>query len=247
MDRALFLAMTGAKHIDRAQAVHANNLANASTGGFRADFAQARAMAIYNGDGYQTRTYALTERPGTNFDVGTLRETGRDLDVAIKGDGWLAVQAKDGSEAYTRAGALAIDSLGQLRDGSGRLVLGDGGAITIPPYEQLTIGLDGTITVRAQGQAPNAITQVGRLKLVNPDVAELTKGEDGLFRAKGGGVLQPDANVTVQSSYLEGSNVNIVNELTNIMNLARQFEMQVKMMRTMEDNSGAAARLLQQS
>jgi flagellar basal-body rod protein FlgF len=247
MDRALFLSMTGAKHIDRAQAIHANNLANASTGGFRADFAQARSMSIYNGEGYQTRAYALTERPGSNFENGALRETGRDLDVAIKGEGWFAVQSASGTEAYTRAGSLTIDSLGQLRDGSGRLVMGDGGPITIPPYEQLTIDLDGTITVRAQGQAPNAVTQVGRLKLVNPDVADLQKGEDGLFRSKTGQPLDADASVTIQSGFVEGSNVNVVSELTNIMSLARQFEMQVKMMRTVEDMSGAASRLLQQS
>jgi flagellar basal-body rod protein FlgF len=239
--------MTGAKHIERAQAIHANNLANANTGGFRADFAQARAMSIYNGPGFQTRAYALTERPGTNFDAGPLRETGRDLDIAIKGEGWFAVQTPSGTEAYTRAASLNIDPLGQLRDGSGRLVMGDGGPITIPAYEQLTIGLDGTITVRGQGQAPNAVTQAGRLKMVNPDIENLVKGEDGLFRAKSGGVLEPDPAVTLQSGFLEGSNVNVVSELTDIMNLARQFEMQVKMMRTMEDNSGAAARLLQQS
>jgi flagellar basal-body rod protein FlgF len=247
MDRALFLAMSGAKDIGNAQAIHANNLANASTNGFRADFAQARAMAIYGGDGHPTRTYALTERPGTNFEAGTVRETGGELDVAISGQGWIAVQSSDGSEAYTRGGSFHIDELGQLRDGSGRFVIGDGGPITIPPYEQLTIGQDGTITVQAQGQQANAVSQAGRLKLVNPDSKDLVKGADGLFRSRSGKALEPDPVVSVQSGFVEGSNVNVVGELTSIMNLARQFEMEVKMMRTMEDNSGAAARLLQQS
>lgn len=248
MDKALYIAMTGAKHIERAQALRANNLANATTTGFRADFAQARAMGVYYGDGMPTRAYALTENPGTDLSYGALSETGRDLDVAVNGDGWIAVQSPDGSEAYTRAGRFKVDALGQLTTADGHPVLGEAGPIALPPYEKLQIGQDGTISIRPLGQGPEVLAQVDRIKLVNPPSDGLQKGTDGLFRGEvAGGVLPADATVTLQTGYLEGSNVNTVEEFTQVIALARQFEMQVKLMRTVEDNSAAATRLLQQS
>jgi flagellar basal-body rod protein FlgF len=246
MDKAIYIAMTGGKHIARAQTVHANNMANATTTGFRADFAQARAMQVFYGDGAPSRVYALAENPGTNFRSGSLIETGNDLDIAIDGEGWLAVQGSDGREAYTRAGRLQVDAEGQLVTADGRLVLGDGGPIALPPFEKIEIGDDGTISLQAAGQAPNTLAQVGRLKLVNPADAELEKGEDGLMRLKSGAPMLPaDPDVRVQKGFVEGSNVNVVEEFTNIISLARQFEVHMKMMRTVEDNSGAATRLLQ--
>jgi flagellar basal-body rod protein FlgF len=248
MDKALYVAMSGGKHINRAQTVHANNMANANTLGFRADFAQARSAAVYYGDGLPTRAYALAENPGTDFSFGSLNETGRDLDVALDGEGWIAVQGDDGREAYTRAGSLRVTPLGQLQTADGRQVLGDAGPLTLPPYEKVQIGDDGTISVQAQGQAPNVLAEVGRIKLVQADGTQLEKGGDGLMRLRDGQPPLPaDASVRLQSGFLEGSNVNIVDEFTNIIALARQFDLQLKLMRTAEDNSSSATRLLQHS
>lgn len=246
MDRAIYVAMTGGKHIERAQAVHANNMANADTTGFRADYEQARAMGVYYGAGLPTRAYALAENPGTDLSIGPLSETGRDLDIAVDGQGWIAVVGRDGQEAYTRAGSLHVNALGQLETADGLQVLGDNGPLSLPPLEKVQIGADGTISVREQGQQPNALSQVGRIKLVNPDATQLEKGGDGLMHAvPGQPAIKADANVRLQSGFLEGSNVNVVEEFTNIMSLARQFDLQMKVMRTVEDNSGAATKLLQ--
>lgn len=248
MDKALYVAMTGGKHIARAQTIHANNMANANTAGFRADFEQARAMGVYDGTGFETRAYALTENPGTDFSYGALQETGNDLDVAVDGEGWIAVQGADGQEAYTRAGSLHVNALGQLQTADGHAVLGDTGPITLPPLEKVQIGFDGTITVREQGQAPNALGQLGRIKLVNPKNAQLAKGEDGLMYLRAGEkALKPDENLRVRSGFVEGSNVNVVDEFTSVMALARQFDLHIKLMRTTEDNTASATKLLQTS
>lgn len=244
MDKALYIAMTGAKNNTLSQAVHANNLANVNTTGFRSDFAQARAMPIYHGDGLPTRAYSMAERPATDFEQGPMIETGRDLDIAIKGEGWLAVQAPDGSEAYTRAGSLHIDSVGMLRTGSGLPVLGNGGPIAIPEAEKVEIGIDGTITVRGAGQGPETLASVDRIKLVNPDSKDLEKKTNGLIYTRDGVAAAPDANVTLVSGFVEGSNVNAVEAMTDMLALNRQYEMQVKVMSSVEKNSEAASRLL---
>jgi flagellar basal-body rod protein FlgF len=248
MDKALYIAMTGGKHIERAQAIHANNMANANTTGFRADFEQARAMAVYDGTGFQSRVYALTENPGTDLAFGALKETGGDLDVSVDGPGWIAVQGADGQEAYTRAGSLHINALGQLLTSDGHAVLGSNGPIVLPIYEKAQIGADGTITVREQGQQPNAVGEIGRIKLVNPDNKQLVKGGDGLMYLQPGQKKpQPDESLRVRSGFLEGSNVNIVDEFTSVMSLSRQFDLHMKLMRTTEDDSAAATKLLQVS
>lgn len=170
MDKALYIAMTGAKHNMLAQTAHANNLANVNTTGFKADFAQARSMPIYYGEGEPTRAYALTENPGTNFSQGALVETGRELDIAVEREGFIAVQAPDGTEAFTRAGSLHIDSVGILRTGNGLPVLGNGGPIALPPAEKIEMAADGTITLIPLGEGKEATVQADRVKLVNPDV-----------------------------------------------------------------------------
>lgn len=245
MDKSLFISMSGASQNMLAQRAHANNLANVSTTGFRRDFEQARSMAVF-GDSLPTRAYAMSERPGTDMSTGSLQETGRDLDLAVEGNGWIAVQAPDGSEAYTRAGSLNIDAFGMLRTASGMPVLGNAGPIALPPADKVEIGQDGTITIRALGEAPNVLADVDRIKLVNPDPTTLRKGEDGLMR--GAGVLEPaDGAVRVATGFLEGSNVNAVEEMTAMLSLARQFELHIKMMRTAEENSTTTNRLLQLS
>jgi len=246
MDKSIYVAMTGASQALNATAIHANNLANVSTTGFRSDFAQARAMSVISNQ-LPTRTFAMTERPGTNQTSGTLMETGRDLDVAIEGEGWLAVMAPDGTEAYTRAGELQLDTYGQLLTGNGLPVMGNGGPIALPPAENITIGADGTITVRELGAGSDTLAQIDRIKLIKPESAALYKGEDGLMHSRDNQPIVADATVSLASGFLESSNVNAVSELTEIISLSRQSEMQMKIMQGAKENSEASARILQLS
>ncbi len=246
MDKMLYVAMTGASQNTMAQRAHANNLANISTSGFRRDFEQARSMQVF-GDSFPSRVYAMSERPGTDFTPGTLQDTGNPMDVAVSGDGWMAVQGLDGKEAYVRTASLKIDGLGQLRTGSGLPVLGNGGPISVPPEQKVEIGQDGTITIRALGEAPNVLAEVDRIKLVNPDLKQMEKGLDGMIHYKGSEPLLADDNVKLESGFVETSNVNAVEEMTSILSLSRQFELQVKMMRTAEDDATSLARVLQLS
>lgn len=245
MDRMLYLSMTGASQIMQAQAVTTNNLANVSTAGFKADLAQARSMPVF-GPGMPSRVYALTERPATDLSSGAHNHTGRDLDVAVRGEGWMAIQAADGSEAYTRAGDLHISSAGMLVNGAGYPLIGEaGGPIFIPPYESVEIGNDGTITIRPLGQDANALAQVERIKLVQAGPEQLTKGLDGQLRPLEGGELPADASVQLISGVLETSNVSVVDAMVRIIELSRQYETQVKMMNTAKENDASSDRLMQ--
>lgn len=234
----IYLSMAGAKAMMQRQDVLSNNLANASTVGFRAELAAFRAVPV-QGDGASTRVYALESTVGYNAASGPIQTTGRNLDVAMKGNAWLAVQALDGTEAYTRAGALEVDAEGQLVNPQGLPVLGDGGPITLPPNAQVTIAADGTISAKSGNGASTAI---GRLKLVTPE-APLQRGTDGLFRAADG-ELPADANARLQDGALEGSNVSPVETMVAMIAAARQFEAQMKMMQTAERNDQTAGKLL---
>ena len=247
MDRALYIAMTGAKNNMLAQANHANNMANLNTNGFKADFEQSRSMGVYYGDGHPTRAFALTESPSADFSAGTMMATGNPMDVAIMGEGLIAVQAPDGSEAYTRAGNLNIDASGILRTAGGLAVIGNSGPISLPPITKMEIGSDGTISTIGLGQGAETMVDTNRIKLVNPDVKNLKKGEDGLFRQRDGLTAETSATVRVASGMLESSNVNAMSEFTQILALSRQYEMQVKLMKTTEDNAQASTQLLQMS
>ena len=246
MDRMLFVAMSGAKELMTAQAVNSNNLANASTTGFRADFQTSLSQQVY-GPGHPSRVYATTEGAGVDFSQGNVISTGRELDLAVNGQGWIAVQAADGSEAYTRAGDFKVDSLGQLSTGAGRVVLGEGGPIAVPPFEKFEIGSDGTISIRPVGQAANTLAVIDRIKLVNPENQQLQKGFDGLLRLPNGQVAEADASVQVVSGTLESSNVNTVGSMVRMIELARQYETNIKLMRTAEENDEAAAKMIQMS
>jgi len=244
MDRLLYIAMTSAGQVSKAQAVNSNNLANASTNGFRADLEAFRSLPV-NGPGHSSRAYAVAEAKGVDFTQGTLNATGNSLDVAIKGQGWIAVQAADGSEAYTRAGNLQVNELGQLLTGAGLPVIGsDGGPIALPPFEKIDIGDDGTISVRARGQEASTIANVNRIQLVNPDAATMHKGSDGLMRVNEGVDVIADSKVQLATGVLESSNVNPVESLVTMIALARQFEMQVKVMSTAQENDAASASLM---
>ena len=241
MDRMIYLSMSGAKATMQRQDTLANNLANVSTAGFRAELAAFRAVPV-EGSGASTRVYALETTPGYDATPGVVTGTGRNLDVALKGQAWLSVQGLDGTEAYTRGGSLDIGADGTLTTRGGLTVLGDGGPIQVPPNTEISIGGDGSVSARA---ANGRGSVVGRLKLVTPEAA-LTRGTDGLFRAAEGD-LAADPLARLQDGALEGSNVSAVETMVAMIAAARQFEAQMKMLQTAEANEKAAAQLLSAS
>lgn len=246
MDRALYLAMSGGKQIMHAQTIRANNLANVNTTGFRADFEQARSMPVY-GEHFASRVYAMTENPATRYEAGALIQTDRPLDVAMKSDGFIAVLDAQGSEAYTRSGDLQITANGQLVNGSGLPIMGARGPIFLPPIDKISIGEDGTISIVPEGGTAAEVATIGQIKLVNPDTQLIEKGTDGLIRAKTGVPFEQNLTAQLKSGFLESSNVSAVEELTKIMSLSRQFEMNVKVMDTVRNNGNASARILQRN
>ena len=244
MDRSLYIAMSGAKQTLLAQASNANNLANSQTTGFKSDFEQFRAMPVF-GPGYSSRVYAMAERPGSDFRAGPIHTTGNDLDVAIKGDGWFAVEGENGKEAYTRSGDLRITPEGRLETGNGRAIHGDSGPIIIPPAEKIDIGIDGTISIIPLGEKETTVAVVGRIKMVKPDLGNLEKLNDNLIYTKDGSELAANADITLVQGALEGSNVNTVSALVEMIELARNFELQTKVMKNADDNAGVSAKLMQ--
>ena len=243
MDRLIYTAMTGAKHAFLQQAGVAHNLANASTTGYRAMEHKFRAVPV-QGESLPTRAFVVDASVANVFDQGPMMATGRPLDVAVQGDGWVSVETPDGGEAYTRAGNLQINVNGQLQTASGLNVLGDGGPIAIPPDNSVTIAPDGTVSAVPLFGTPNNVSVVGRIKLVNPPANELVRGEDGLFRTQSGEPAALDENVKLASETLEGSNVNPVDAMVNMISLARQFEMQIKMLQTADANASKASQIL---
>lgn len=244
MDKLLYVAMTGAKNNMQALSITANNLANANTTGFKADLAQARSMQAF-GEGMPSRVFSMTERASQNFDSGAIMTTGRDLDIAVAGDGWIAVQTEDGSEAYTRQGELRVTQQGTLETSNGDLVMGDNGPIVMTlPVSNIKISSDGTIMIQPEGAPITVQEEAGRIKLVNPDVRLMEKSHDGLFRRKDGEVEAANVGVSLVDGALEASNVNPVNEMTDMISLQRQFEMQLKMMKTAEEIDESASGLL---
>ncbi len=242
MDRLIYTAMTGAKGTMDQQAAVAHNLANVNSTGFRAELHKLRAVEVQT-EALHTRAFTVDASVANDFTEGPLQFTGRPYDVALAGKGWLAVQMPDGSEAYTRNGSLEVSANGILQTRDGKPVLGDGGPITIPPDNEITIGADGSVSAMQPGQA-GVVNVVAQLKLVNPPEAELVRGDDGLFRTQGGAPVAADPNVRVAGGYLEGSNVNVVDQMVQMISLARQFEMQTRMLSTAEQNDRAAARVL---
>lgn len=241
MDRMLYVAMNGAQQILRAQTVVNNNLANASTTGFRRDLAAMRSQPVL-GDGLPTRVYSMAERPGVDFTPGAIETTGRELDVALRTDGFLAIQDAQGTEAYTRAGNLRIDGGGRLVTAEGHVVLGERGPIAIPPADKLDIAGDGTISIKPLGET--STIALDRIRLVRPAAGDLMKGDDGLLRSKSGAAAPPDAGVQLVQGALEGSNVNTADALVSMIELARRYETQVKLMSAADDTARSTDRLM---
>lgn len=243
MDRMIYTAMTGASHVLQQQAAVAENLANLNTPGFRASLDTFRAVPLV-GEGLPTRVFVVDSTAGADFSQGGFQATGRELDVAVNGEGWLVVQGADGKEAYTRNGSLQVTSNGVLQTRAGMNVVGDSSPITIPPDTAVTIAKDGTISTVPSGSMATSVVVVGRLKLVNPPSAQLERSGDGLFRLKGGAVAEADAKVTVMSGNLEDSNVNSVEAMVNMISLARKFDMQMKLLQSADNNAQKSGQLL---
>ncbi|WP_020164151.1 flagellar basal body rod protein FlgF [Methyloversatilis discipulorum] len=241
MDALIYTAMSGAERALHAQQVRANNLANADTPGFRADLEMSVSEAV-QGYGYDARHLGRLRADSVSNRQGTLKQTDRELDVAISGDGYLAVQWGDG-EAYTRAGALTVDAEGTLTV-NGRAVMGEGGPIVLPPYSQLAIGEDGTISIRPPGQL--LMQPLERLKLVRPDPASMVKNEAGLLVSRGQDELPADPTVRVRAGFLEGSNVSAVEEMVATMTLNREFELQMKLYKAADSMAETGNRLIRE-
>jgi flagellar basal-body rod protein FlgF len=224
------------------QTLVAHNLANIGTTGFRADLARFEAAPI-EGPGYPSRVNTVASGVGFDRSQGTLVQTGGQLDVAIDGSGWVAVQTKDGAEAYTRGGSFNINELGLLETERGDLVLGDNGPVAIPPNTGVTIAPDGTVSIVPQGQGPETLAQIGRIKLVNPDPTKLEKRTDGLVRLTTGKPAEADANVRVATGFIETSNVNMASTMVDMIEYARQFDVAVRMMHVADENASRASDL----
>ncbi len=240
MDRSIYTAMAGAKALMQRQESLTNNLANVSTNGFRADLAAFRAVPVRADGTATTRVSSIEATTGFDASSGPMLQTGRDLDVAVAGQGWLAVQASNGEEGYTRQGSLTLSAEGTLMAANGLEVVGDGGAISVPPGMNVSIGDDGTVSAHTPGQPPMA---VGKLKLVNPPLESMKKGPDGLMRVADGAATD-DPAVRVVAGYLEGSNVNAVEAMVGMIAVSRQFEIQMKLLQTMDQNDQRATQLL---
>jgi flagellar basal-body rod protein FlgF len=244
MDRSVYIAMTGATQTMRAQDAVSHNLANASTTGFKSELSAFQSVPVL-GPGANTRINAVAQGLGQDDTQGTIQHTGRSLDIAVNGPGWIAVQAPDGTEAYTRAGDLQLGPDGSLTDARGNPVMGSGGPITIPDAAKIAIGNDGTISTVPMGQGPNTIAAVGQIKLVNPDPTQMSEGADGLMHMNDGSTADTDSTVTVTSGAVEASNVNPSSELVKMISLSRQYEMQVRSIKTAEDDADDSTKLLQ--
>ncbi|WP_269531981.1 flagellar basal-body rod protein FlgF [Chitinimonas sp. BJYL2] len=242
MDRLIYVAMTGAKHATMQQATVANNLANASTPGFKQELSASRAVQAVGGTGYQTRTFTVEQTTGSDFSPGPLQTTGRDLDIAVTTEGLFAVQTGNG-EAYTRNGSLQIDATGMLKTREGFPVQGDAGPIIVPENSVLTFGKDGTISA-APVNDPAQVNEIGRLKLVKPNDRDLERGNDGLFRLRDGTPAQVDASVQISSGMLEASNVNAVEQLVKMIDYQRNYDLQVRMLQSADQNARAAAQIM---
>jgi flagellar basal-body rod protein FlgF len=247
MDRLIDTAMTGASQMLNRQAAVAHNLANVNSTGYRAEEHQLRAVQVQSTaqqKGLATRALTVDASTHTNYSSGPMITTGRPLDMAVQGSGWIALQMPDGSEAYTRNGSLELNVLGIVQTRSGLPVQGDGGPIAIPPEQKISVGDDGTISTLPESGVQNTVSIIGRVKLVNPPASDLVRGEDGLFRLRDGSAAPVDEGVKVATGTLEGSNVNPAEQMVAMISLARQFEMQMKLLSTADANDRAATQIL---
>lgn len=243
MDRMIFLAMNGAKHVDWQQTTTAHNLANVNTNGYKADQVAFRALPVI-GDGAPTRTYVVDNTIGHDMRQGSLQATGNNFDFALGGPGFFAVQSPAGAEAYTRDGGIVVDNTGTLRNPAGLAILGDGGPIVIPVGTQPQLMEDGTVFAIPQSGVDRTPQNVGKIKLVNPGEKATYKAEDGLFRLNAGGVADADPAMQIKPGFLEASNVNTIEAMVQMINHSRAFEMNMKLVSTADQNERSATQIL---
>ncbi|SNS84392.1 flagellar basal-body rod protein FlgF [Sphingomonas laterariae] len=244
MDRLIYSSLSAMRGAMARQATTANNLANASTTGFRAEMASVRPLWL-KGEGFESRAPSSEEVVTADMRAGVITETGRNLDIALEADALLGVQAENGEEAYTRRGDLMIAASGLLTTGDGAPVLGDGGPITVPPADDLKIDEQGQIWYRPQGADPiQPMQPLDRLKLVSPVGSQIAKGLDGLFRVRDGGALPPDPFARIKAGSLEGSNVNATQALVDMIDASRSWEMNIKLVTTAKELDSSAADLM---
>lgn len=246
MDRLIYTALSGMQGSMAKQRVLASNMANAQTVGFRAELLDQRPVTV-EGDSLEIRAMQRAQVRGASMAEGEVVRTGRDLDIAVEGDALLAVQAADGSEAYTRRGDLAISATGLLTNGDGYPVMGEGGPITLPLGGKPSIAPDGTVSV-TDPAAPEGLAQpVGRIKLAGWMGSPISKGLDGLFRVEGGGILPADQEATVIAGSLEQSNVNATEVLVEMIDAQRLFDMRTKLISTAREMDEGGAQLMRMS
>ena len=243
MDRLVYTALSGLRSQMAAQAGIANNIANASTIGYRADRVTFDRMVL-NGSPLDTRTLATEEITDADRSSGSIFQTGRPLDVAVAGESWIAVQANDGTEAYTRRGDLNVSPSGVLETGDGFPVMGSGGPITVPPAQSVSIASDGTISIVPPGGDPNQPQVIDQIKLASPKGSNTVKGLDNLLHVKGGGVLPADLDARVESGALEQSNVNLTQALVDMIENQRSYEVQANLLKEAKTMDESAASLM---
>lgn len=246
MDPILYNAANGGRGNFARQEVIANNLANVNTTGFKADLYQAQTLYVQDAKGINNhaQSFIVQNPSGADFAPGPVMNTGRNLDVAIDGNGWLAVRGSNGKEAYTKAGSLKLDANGFLVTASGKQVMGNGGPIAIPPAQSIDIGSDGTISIIPQGNDARGVTMVDRIKMVSLDTANISKNADGLFQLKNGGVAPADNKLKLISGALEGSNVQAIDQMVAMITAGRDFETHMDLLSTVSENSQRLAQIL---
>lgn len=251
MDHVIYTAMGAASQTLQQQAVNANNMANVTTNGYRAQLAALRAVPV-DGPSMPSRTLVVASTPGADMTAGPINNTERPLDVALEKDGFLAIRLPDGTEAYTRNGNIQLSSEGRLMV-QGHPLMGDGGPIDIPPQAEVTIAVDGTISALNGGDPPNTIAQLGSLKLVRATGNDLVRGDDGFFhmtaetRQRRGNALPADPDIRVMPGMIEGSNVSASGTMVDMIANARRFEMQMKVIHSADENEQSANQLLAMS
>lgn len=243
MDPALYISMSGAVRSLNEQGVYSNNLANVNTPGFRQDLYQSESLYVLD-KGNNAQTYTRSKGSAVDFKAGPIMPTNRELDMAIRGEGFFVVQKGSEQPALTRKGDFAVNEAGLLTTGAGHLVMGEGGPISIPPYDSLQMGEDGSITVVPKGEDPSSATVLDRILLVNPNKDELYKGQDGFIYSNKGAEVSADSSVRIATRSLEGSNVNSVDQMVHMINSSREFETQLKLISTIDENQQSLAQLL---
>ncbi|MFN3388309.1 MAG: flagellar basal body rod protein FlgF [Allosphingosinicella sp.] len=243
MDRLVHTSLSALRGAMARQTATANNLANANTTGFRAEISSAQSLWL-RGAGFEARAQSSQEVLAADMQQGAVSETGRDLDIALEGDALLAVQARNGDEAYTRRGDLKLTDSGLMTTGDGHPVLGEGGPITLPPVDSMRIDRDGAIWIVPAGGDPNVSQQVDRLKLATPAGSQVLKGTDGLFRVPNDGILPADPQARVTPRSLEGSNVQVTTALIDMIEAGRAWDTQLKLISTANEIDTSAADLM---